>query len=114
MNNNFKTIIPKSKEDFKKYYYLRWKILRKPYGEEMGTEIDQFENSAYHQMIINSKKKVIAIGRIHFLNGNHNDNIAQIRYMAVDNKYTKNWIDGLDVAVETKEILDWLTNESNK
>ena len=30
------------------------------------------------------------------------------------NKYTKNWIDGLDVAVETKEILDWLTNESNK
>ena len=30
------------------------------------------------------------------------------------NKYTKNWVDSLNVAAETKELLDWLTNESNK
>ena len=30
------------------------------------------------------------------------------------NKYTKNWIDSLNVAAETEELLDWLTNESNK
>ena len=27
------------------------------------------------------------------------------------NKYTKNWVDALNVAAETKELLDWLTNE---
>ena len=89
MNDNFKIIIPNSKEDFKKYYYLRWKILRKPYGQELGTEVDQFENSAYHQMIINLKKEVVAVGRVHFLSDSNNKNIAQIRYMAVDNIYTK-------------------------
>ena len=30
------------------------------------------------------------------------------------NKYTKNWVDALNVAAETKELLDWLTNVSNK
>jgi hypothetical protein len=30
------------------------------------------------------------------------------------NKYTKNWVDDLNVSAETKELLDWLTNESRK
>ena len=86
MNNQYKTKIPNSKQDFEKYYYLRWKILRKPYGKELGTETDEFENSAFHQMIVDSENNVIAVGRIHFL---IERNIAQIRYMAVDNNHIK-------------------------
>ena len=66
MNNQYKTKIPNSKQDFERYYYLRWKILRKPYGKELGTETDEFENSAYHLMIVDSENNVIAVAQKFF------------------------------------------------
>jgi len=86
MNNSFKIISPNSDEEFKRYYHFRWKLLRKPYAKEPGTEIDQFEDISYHQMILNHDEKILAVGRIHFLS--KNKDAAQIRYMAVDNQYS--------------------------
>ena len=34
---------PKSNNDFEKYYYFRWEILRKPHNKPKGTEKDDFE-----------------------------------------------------------------------
>ena len=33
-----KVLEPKTKEDFKKYYDLRWRILRKPWNQPRGSE----------------------------------------------------------------------------
>ena len=78
-------VVPKTKSDFRKYYFTRWSILREPWGQKKGTEIDEFDDEAYHMMGINSHKEVLAVGRIH----NIDHNIAQIRYMAVLDKYVK-------------------------
>jgi ribosomal protein S18 acetylase RimI-like enzyme len=85
MNNQFKFVVPKTKLDLQRYFFVRWSILRKPWGQKMGTEVDEFEDEAYHIMGIDSKERVLAVGRIH----NISSNIAQIRYMAVLEKYTK-------------------------
>jgi len=85
MNNELNFLIPKTKKDFKKYFFLRWRILRKPWGQKMGSEVDEFEDEAFHIMGTNSSKKVLAVGRIHIISRN----IAQIRYMAVLEKHNK-------------------------
>ncbi len=70
---------PNSEKDFKKYYDLRWRILRKPWDQLRGSERDELESKSIHIMAIKDSK-VLGVGRGHF---NNNDE-AQIRYMAVD------------------------------
>ncbi len=69
---------PKTKDEFKHYYQLRWEILRKPFGKPLGSEQDELEESSIHRMCVNNGK-IIAIGRLQF---NFQDE-AQIRFMAV-------------------------------
>ena len=73
-------IEPKSSEDFRKYFNLRYEILRKPWGQPIGSEKDKEEDTSIHRMIINEKTgQVLAVGRIQF----NSIDEAQIRYMAV-------------------------------
>ena len=76
---------PKSKSDFNSYYYLRWKILRKPYDQKLGSEKDSKELDSYHVMASTIKGKLIGVGRIH----QDSNKKAQIRYMAVEENYRK-------------------------
>ena len=85
MNNQFKLVVPKTKLEFKRYFFFRWSILRKPWGQKHGTEVDKFEDEAYHIMGIDSKENILAVGRIH----NISSCTAQIRYMAVLEQYSK-------------------------
>ena len=73
---------PLSKADYKHYYLCRWELLRKPLGQSLGTEKDDIENVSVHRMAV-LDKEIIAVGRLHFLN----NLTAQIRYMAVKQKY---------------------------
>jgi len=82
LSNQIKIISPKSKKDFKNYYYLRWLILRKGFDNNLKSAKDEFENNSKHVMA-SYNKKVIGVGRIHVLNNQS----SQIRYMAVDNNY---------------------------
>ena len=78
------TIEPKSPEEFRKYYNLRYEVLRKPWGQPIGSERDEGEETSIHRMIIDEKKgEVLAVGRLQF---NSKDE-AQIRYLAVANSY---------------------------
>ena len=43
---------PETNADFKKYFTLRWEILRKPLGQPQGTEKDNFEEESFHIMLI--------------------------------------------------------------
>jgi thioesterase domain-containing protein len=75
----FKCRSPISQQEFEQYYHLRWKILRKPFQQEKGSERDELEKQAVHRAIFNSEGNIIAVARLHFsgmLQG-------QIRYMAV-------------------------------
>lgn len=74
-----KTISPKTKKEFEKYYDLRWRILRKPWNQSIGSEKDEFETNSIHIMVIEGSK-IIGVGRGQF----NTRKEAQIRYMAVE------------------------------
>ena len=95
---NFLINSPKSKSDFDSYYYLRWKILRKPHDQEIGSEKDSKELDSYHVMASTMNGELIGVGRIH----KDNNKKAQIRYMAVEEDYRKKHVGML--------ILDKLEN----
>ena len=75
-----KIIEPTTSEEFKKYYNLRYEILRKPWGQAPGSERDEREETSIHRMIIDNKTgNALAVGRLQF----KSEDEAQIRYMAV-------------------------------
>ena len=79
-----KIIEPTTSEEFKKYYNLRYQILRKPWGQLPGSERDEGEETSIHRMIIDKKTgNALAVGRLQF-NSTHE---AQIRYMAVADEF---------------------------
>ena len=86
MKNHFRIIKPVTSDQLKKYFNLRWEVLRKPYGKKPGTEVDEFENLSFHQMVVDINDKPIGVGRIHFLSDSQNS--AQIRYMAILSSHT--------------------------
>ncbi len=50
--NVIKIVSPQTREDFKAYYDLRYKVLREPWGMQRGTEKDDFEPISDHYMAI--------------------------------------------------------------
>ncbi len=73
---------PQTEKEFEKYYQLRWRILRKPWNRPRGSEKDEFEESAIH-IIAKINCDIIGVGRVHL----NSETEAQIRYMAVEEKY---------------------------
>ena len=73
---------PQTPEDFEKYFELRWRILRKPWGEPRGSEQDEQEHNSYHIMAVKDNK-VVGVARLQF----PEQATAQLRYMAVDEAY---------------------------
>lgn len=79
---NFSIRSPHTKDEWQQYYQLRWKLLRQPWNQPVGSEKDEFEAEAIHRAAFYSKR-IIAVGRIQFTAAEH----AQIRYMAVDPEF---------------------------
>ncbi len=69
---------PETAEEFAQYYELRWRILRKPWGQARGSEQDMQEASSYHLMARDGQQ-LIGVARLQF----PGDKAAQLRYMAV-------------------------------
>jgi N-acetylglutamate synthase-like GNAT family acetyltransferase len=46
---------PTTREDFKAYYALRYKVLREPWGHAKGTEKDDYEPISEHFMALDEK-----------------------------------------------------------
>lgn len=78
----FKITSPKSDSEFKKYYQLRWEILRKPWNQPVGSEKDDNENESFHVAAFDEAGGILGVGRLHFNSAAE----AQIRYMAVKKK----------------------------
>ena len=73
---------PESPEDFEQYYRLRYRILRAPWGEPEGSEVDAIEDQCFHVMAMHNQT-VAGVGRLQYNSADE----AQIRYMAVDKAY---------------------------
>jgi GNAT superfamily N-acetyltransferase len=61
-----KIIAPQTREEYKEYYDLRYKVLREPWGMQKGTEKDDFEPISRHFMAIDDvKHKVVGAIKIY-------------------------------------------------
>ena len=74
---------PKTDEEFEAYYELRWRILRKPWGEARGTEVDELEDSTTHIAAFDEARRLIGVGRLQPVEGA----LGQVRYMAVEREW---------------------------
>lgn len=73
----FKT--PLDEEEFRRYYQLRWEVLRKPWGQPMGSEKADDEETSIHGMMVDEEDHVLAVSRLHF----NTPTEGQIRFMGV-------------------------------
>jgi len=73
---------PQSKQDFEKYFQLRWEMLRKPWGEPKGSEQDDDEDDSFHVMVTDGDR-VAGVARLQDTAPGQ----AQLRYMAVADDY---------------------------
>jgi N-acetylglutamate synthase-like GNAT family acetyltransferase len=71
---------PATDPEFEAYYTFRWKILREPWNQPLGSERDDFEGEAVHLAAWDDAGQLVGIGRLHRLA----ENLGQVRYMAVD------------------------------
>ena len=56
---------PVTKDDFKAYYALRYKVLREPWGHPRGTEKDDFEPISEHFMAVNETGEVLGVVKLY-------------------------------------------------
>ena len=79
---------PDTKKEYKQYYHLRWLLLRAPWNQAEGSEVDDIEDQCFHVMAVDEKHNVIAVARLQF----NSNTEAQIRYMAVAREHERKGI----------------------
>ena len=82
--NNLEFRVPKNEDEFNEYDLFRWRLLRKPIGKTIESLKDEYEDNSFHLIGV-IDNQIVACGRLHFID----DSKAQIRYMAVDEKYQR-------------------------
>lgn len=55
---------PTTRDEFKAYYALRYKVLREPWGHPKGTEKDDYEPISEHFMAVNEKGEVVGVAKL--------------------------------------------------
>ena len=71
---------PETEEEFAAYYELRWRVLRKPWGQPSGSERDELDAAATHVAGYDEAKRLVCVGRLHVVE----TGVGQVRYMAVE------------------------------
>ena len=56
---------PKTRDEFKAYYALRYKVLREPWGHPKGTEKDDYEPISEHFMAVNEQDEVVGVAKLY-------------------------------------------------
>ena len=92
---NYSLKSPENTDEWDRYLLFRWEMLRKPLGMSIDSLADDIEDKSFHLMGIDQDGNVIASGRVHF----NSEDEAQIRYMAVDDKFKRQGI-GSEIVTE--------------
>ena len=79
---------PDTEKEYKQYYHLRWQLLRAPWNQAEGSEVDDIEDQCFHVMAVDELNNVIAVARLQF----NSNTEAQIRYMAVAREHERKGI----------------------
>jgi GNAT superfamily N-acetyltransferase len=88
---------PCSEEDFRRYYDLRWRILREPWTQARESARDEYEKEATHLMACLGDT-LVGVGRVHF----NSPVEAQIRYMAVEPQHLQKGV-GSQILIELEK-----------
>lgn len=81
--------IPKTREDFKAYYDLRYRVLREPWGQPKDTEKDDYEPISQHFMAIDDETgKVVGVVKLF----EKSDGVGWFSHLAVDPQYQRKGI----------------------
>jgi len=78
-NMKYTITIPKTRDDFKAYYGLRYKVLREPWGHPKGTEKDDYEPISEHFMAVDEKGEVVGVAKLY----EKEDGIGLVSHFAV-------------------------------
>lgn len=91
---------PKTKEDFKAYYHLRYQVLHEPWGHPKGTEKDDYEPISRHYMAVDDASGEV-LGVVKWME--RAPGVAWLSHLAVEPTRQKQGIGKLLVeAVETE------------
>jgi predicted GNAT family N-acyltransferase len=71
---------PQTENEWQEYYDLRYRVLRKPLNQPIGSEKNEGDKTGIHFALFKSKK-LLAIARLDI----QEDNQAQVRFVAVEN-----------------------------
>ena len=74
---------PETIQECENYYFLRWKILRSEFSDDIDSAKDDIEHDSYHIAVFDDKDKVLGVGRLHHVD----EEKSQVRYMAVDSNF---------------------------
>lgn len=78
--------IPQTRDDFKAYYELRYKVLRAPWGQPKDTEKDDYEPISQHFMAIDDANgKVVGVIKMF----EKTDGVGWVSHLAIDPAYQK-------------------------
>lgn len=98
-----KIVSPKTRDEFKAYYDLRYKVLRDPWGLQRGTEKDDYEPISHHFMAIDDQTGQI-VGVIKLME--KDPGVGWFSHMAVIPEYQKKGIG--------KMLLKFIEDEARK
>jgi hypothetical protein len=75
--------VPQSAEQWEKYYDLRFKILREPWGQPKGSEVLKDEDEATHAMAVDTESgQILGVARLQ----KNSPTEGQVRCVAVSTK----------------------------
>ena len=70
---------PKTPEEFKAYYALRYEVLREPWGHPKGTEKDDYEPISEHFMAVNQAGDVVGVAKLY----EKSEGVGHVSHIAV-------------------------------
>jgi len=81
--------IPRTREDFKAYYDLRYRVLRQPWGQVKDTEKDDYEPISQHFMAVDEDSgNIVGVVKVF----EKSPGVGWVSHLAVDYKYQKKGI----------------------
>ncbi len=84
----YKIKTPKTREDFKAYYALRYRVLHEPWGHPKGTEKDDYEPISDHFMAVNEKGEVVGVAKLY----EKEEEVGHVSHLAVAPEYQRQGI----------------------
>src|ERR1041385_5014138 len=79
----YKIKTPKTRDDFKAYYALRYKVLHEPWGHPKGVEKDDYEPISDHFMVVNEKGEIVGVAKLF----EKEESVGHVSHLAVAPEY---------------------------